>query len=188
MGPKKAFFLIVGIVALTIVSGGAVYYMADMYLSKKAQEISVLKADLEIVELKITSARQAQDDLQRLRFIEDITEAVLPPDKIQADLVGELIAFADKANVRLDAISFKPTDANATVPISQTEPLPDVPGVNALPVDLTVNGSYDNLLRFLTNIETNRRKMQVETLSMSPDEEEGTVSGSMKINVYVRTR
>lgn len=188
MSAKKAFIIICSLVLLTLVGGGAVYYFADQYLSRKAHEISVLKADLEIVELKIATARQAETDLERLSFIKDIADEVLPPDKIQSDVVGELVEFARDANVRLDAINFQPTDTQAQVPISQTEPLQGVPGVNTLPITLTINGSYNNILEFLKNIETNRRKMQVETMSLSPDAETGRLSSNIEVNVYVRTR
>lgn len=188
MTPKKAFIVIIAVVMLIMVGGSTVYYFADQYLSEKAREISVLKADLEIVELKIATARQAESDLEQLSFIQDIADEVLPPEKIQSEVVGELISFAQDSGVRLDGINFQATDTQATVPISQTEPLEGVPGVNTLPITLTANGSYNGILRFLENLEGNRRKMQVEAMSLAPDNETNTISSNIEINVYVRTR
>lgn len=188
MSSKKAFYLIIATVVLTLLVGGVVYYYADQYLSHKAKEISVLKADLEIVELKIANARKAEQDLEKLGFLSDIVDEVLPPEKIQSNVVAELVSFAADANVRLDSIGFEATDIKSTVPVSQTKPLQGVNGVNTLPISLTINGNYNNLLRFLENIETNRRKMQVDSLSLSPNIESGGISSSITINVYVRTR
>lgn len=188
MTPKRAFIMIGAVVALTILGGGTIYYFADQYLSTKAKQISTLKADLEIIEFKISNARKAETELERLSFIKDIADEVLPPEKIQSDVVGELINFARSSNVRLDGINFQPTEAVSAVAISQTKPLEGVPGVNTLPITLTINAEYENLLAFLENIEGNRRKMQVEKMSLAPEESTGKINSNIEINVYVRTR
>lgn len=188
MTPKKAFIIISGLVALTILGGATVYYFADKYLSTKAKEISTLKAELEIVEFKIANARNAESELERLSFIKEVANDVLPPEKIQSDVVGELIEFARQTNTRLGGINFQPTDAGPAVALSQTKPLEGVPGVNTLPITLTVNARYEDLLRFLQQLEGNRRKMQVENMTLAPEESTGRINSNIEINVYVRTK
>jgi Tfp pilus assembly protein PilO len=190
MRPKQAFFGILGVLVLTLVGGGGIYYMADSYLNEKAGTISQLKAEQEIIELQIANANRAQQALDDLSGLDAVIDSVLPPQKIQSNLIGELVVFAERSGVDLDSISFAPTDTGVLdeESLSQTEPVPGVPGVNALPVNLNISGNYNNTLRFLQDIEDNQRKMQVETISLAPQEDTGQINSTLVINVYVSTR
>jgi Tfp pilus assembly protein PilO len=187
MKSKRMFFVIVAVLLLSIFGGGVIYYFADQYLSKKAQDISQLKAELDVIQLKIDGAIQAEKDLEELNFIKEIANQVLPPEKIQSNIVGDLVKFGEDTGVTVRGISFTPTSSTGEqLNLSQTKPLDGVPGVNALPMTLSVNGRYEEILNFLRKLETNRRKMQVDNLMLTPQPDGGDITATLIINVYVR--
>lgn len=201
MTPKNTFrALTIGLVlSLGLCGLGMRYLLAHIH--DLSQEISVNKAMLQVLEDKnaMTIATEAQ--MARLQFIQTIADQVVPAEKTQPELVTQLIQIANENSISLESILFnkktetgKPTEeGGTTIPdITQAEPLPNVTGVFSLPLTITVSGSYDNMLNMLRDIEQNRRKMQVSSVSISPlvDTATGTtgqgVSATILIDVYVR--
>lgn len=187
MTPKRVYFILLAVLILTVAGSAGAYYYADRLLAQRATEISRLKAEHDIVELKISNARDAEKKIEELAFVAEIAEQVLPPEKLQSNVLGELVKFASDTGVNLQSVAFSPTDAKATSNIanSQTVPLEGVPGVSTLKTTITISRArYDQALSFLEKLESNRRKMQVDSINLSPTDD--TFSASIVLDIYVK--
>lgn len=199
MTPKRVFFaVIIGVVALIGITGLG-FYLVSQQLSKRAVNLSKLKADIDAVDVRIEDAQNALSQYEELRFIDEIANDVLPPDKVQSNLVSELYVLSSSAGVTIRAISFEaPGGTQVNDPsLTQTKALEGVNGVFVLPASIAYEtSSYNNFLRFLGNLEENRRKLQVSRLNISPVTENipggGNATritgyqGQIELNVYVR--
>src|SRR5690606_35283341 len=82
------------------------YCFADKQLASRSKEISDLRAENDALDQYLINANQAQENLDRLSSFNEIIDEVLPDNKIQSNLVGELLAIAGSAGVTLDSINF----------------------------------------------------------------------------------
>jgi len=187
MTPKKAFLAILAVLILTLLGGGAIYYFANNYLYAKASTISELKANIDVLDSKLVDTRRAITDYSDLSYLSDILDEVIPSEKTQSNVVGQLIEFANQSGVVVDNINFAPTNnANQAQALTQTLPVDGVSNINKLPINIGITGEYSQILSFLNKLETNRRITQVDSISLSPDESGRIFSSNLSINVYVR--
>lgn len=192
MTPKRVFLAMVGVLLLTIVAVGVVYYFADQSLTARQSSISDLKADIEILDLKVANAKAAESLLDEYRDIQELAPSILPPTKIQSDIVAQLLDIGSENSIELTNFSF-PTSADVSnFDTSQTEPLKGVPGVRFIEISTSFSSSFDQALNFLESVEENQRIMQVENVAMSPEvDAEGNplsvFTVSVSISVFVRS-
>lgn len=199
MSPKKFFFMLIGAIGLSIVIFGLTFYWLNGRLSSRATVLSKLKADIDAVDARIAEAQSTLIQFEDLKFIDSIASDVLPPEKVQSDLVEELYQLSSRAGVTVRSISFEAPGGGqvANLSLTQTKPLEGVNGVFTLPTSIAYEAdTYNQFLRFLSNLEANRRKLQISKLSVSPIKEEVSGGGSssqivgyqgqIELNVYVR--
>lgn len=198
MTPKKGFYslLIGSFVLIALIAAG--YYFTRQQLKSKSTDLSHLKAELDVLDERIIGAQKAINQYKELSFIDDVASSVLPPDKIQSNLVGELYALSAESSVSIRSLSFQSSGGQqiSDPDLTQTSPLEGVNGVFSLPIDIDyTSGSYNSMLIFLEKLESNRRKFQVSRINISPIIETipGTIltritgyQGQIQTNVYVR--
>jgi len=194
--PKILFRILIAAFVLSI---GVVGFEMRQFLTMvgdRSESISIDKAQLQILEDKSLMTIVTEAQMARLQFIQAIADEVIPAEKTQPELITQLIQIARENNISLESITFNkrtesaaPTQQATTIPdITQAEPLPNIKGVYSLPLTISINGSYDNMLGMLQDIELNRRKMQVSSVAISPVSESsgGGVAATIVIDVYVR--
>lgn len=180
------------IVLLATIAGGlGMLYVSDKLLSGRANEIARLKAEDQALDANILTAHKNQQTMQELAYVNELAKEVLPPEKIQSNLLGEVLANAEDAGIFLSSIAFSGSIDEKNPQLSQTVELKDVPGVRALQFTVDMSSiSYSQLLDFLTNLEKNRRKMQVESLTITPEveneQQSDKVSANITVNVYIK--
>lgn len=191
MTPKKAYILMLIVLLATIAGSFGVLYVSDKLLAGRASDISRLKAEDQALDTNILTANKNQQTLQELAYVNELAKEVLPPEKIQSNLLGEVLANAEDAGIFLSSIAFSGSIDEKNPQLSQTVELKDVPGVRALQFTVDMSSiSYSQLLDFLENLEKNRRKMQVESLTITPeledDQQSDKVSANITVNVYIK--
>ncbi|HEX9679559.1 MAG TPA: hypothetical protein VGA08_02990 [Candidatus Saccharimonadales bacterium] len=199
MSPKKSFILLLAslLVVLGLTASG--FYFAKTQLAKRALSLSQLKADVDAIDIRVQQAQTVLVQYEDLGFIESIAQDVLPPTKVQSNFIGEIYKIGNQADVVLRSITFTtPSGRQVTDPnLTQTTPLDGVSGVFVLSANITYEtNAYAKFLNFLTNLEKNRRKLQISNLTINPIKEEivGTnnstrivgYQGQLEVNVYVR--
>lgn len=199
MTPKKMFFILLGGLLVVLSLSATGFYLTRKQLKQKAANLSVLKADVDAVDDSIEEAKKVLAQYEDLEFIDEIALAVLPPDKVQSNLISEIYTLANEAGVTIRALSFTSPEGTPTTDpsLTQTIKLEGAPGVYSLPTTVTYeSSSYNRLVNFLKKLETNRRKLQISRLGISPVRETVTgggnsttvtgYQGSLELNVYVR--
>jgi len=91
-----------------------------------------------------------------------------------ATLLTELVAAADEAKV-------KPKEhAYATEPIEGSDTL------SMMTITANYEGTYANLMRFVHEIDRSPRLLIIEALNAAPEQSNGTLAISMRIDAFVR--
>jgi len=188
-----------GGILLSLVLAATGYYFTRRQLQEKAISLSGLKAAIDATEDSTSDVKNLLQQYEDLSFIDDIASDVLPPEKVQSDLVEQIYTLANEAGVTLRSINFTSPEGTAISDpsLTQTEPLEGIVGVFSLPATITYETSqYNNLISFLRKLEDNRRKLQIAKLGISPVKEPIAGSGSatritgyagqLELNVYVR--
>lgn len=192
MTPKKVFMGMLAALSLVIAGGAGLFTVIDGQLQTKSKEISVLKSDVDILDLKIRNSQEAAAELEKYRDIEAILDDVLPPEKIQNDIIAEILDLASKNNATVENITFPSTDgATLDFTRTQTSAVDGVKGVLAVEIGLTVTTNFQGMLNLLDDFEQNQRKMQVSTVNITPvKDDRGNLTGGfnliLKINAFQR--
>lgn len=169
-GPKKVFYVMIGVILLVLIAGGGLFYYVDSLFAENAKELANLKADDLILEEKIRKGRAIEQQLEDIGFLIPVIEEVLPSNKEQSNLVAELTSIESQTGIELQNITFAGSDlsAGADPSLTQTEALESLGTVKLLPITTATQCvSFNQLLDFLEKAEENRRKMQITSIDIS---------------------
>lgn len=204
---KRLHYILIGLVALLFIGlmGGG--YAANKALSAEANKLVNLKAKDQAMVQQKASFTKAKQELTEQTALYKITRQIVPEDKSQAEAVRQIVKIADANSVSLSAITFPAstlgtgpagtTKAPAAAPasgsksLSQLTPVKNIPGVYLLPI--TVQGdskrpvSYNNFLKFLNDLEHNRRTSQVDSITLTPSPQDPRfLTFTLIINEYIK--
>lgn len=167
------FRFIIGLVFIIVVSGLiAGYYFGSGLLTQQAEDVKTyLNSNSSSVNnsasvLKYKSVLENNSNLQT-----KITGLSAPLNTYRDQLTTILQSYASKSGLGIDSISYETTSASradartATVKFNTTSVV------------------YDNLLKFLTYIESTSPKINVSKINLSVDS--STASGSVKIDSLI---
>lgn len=206
ISPKRLFYLLIatlfilcaGLITLTIYT--------NIWLTKKADRLVILKLDTIGLEEKRNVNQQAARYLKENSSTRDLLDKVVPKSKDQANAIGELLKISEEIGVTINTMTFPESELGnnttgktvaGTTPsaaatnvnaITQAKPVVNIPGLLGIEVSLSqidrrggASGSgvtYKQLLGFLEAVEKNRRTMQIKTLQVSPlKTSTGSISG-----------
>lgn len=185
MAPKKAFFIMLGALGLIVVLTTVGVYFGDRYLAKQAEVISDLKADDELQSTALINAQVTQEQLRKYGYIDLIAEEVLPGAKNQSEVLLIINEIGTAAGVDVDNYSFASTDGEPG-DFTQTEPLEGASAILVFPINVRFEATYSQILTWLKLAEQNQRKMQVESISISPPSEDNNKYGvTVILNAFV---
>ena len=187
-------FTIIWVVALVIIliaGGGAIWWLQFDVLVQK-------RADLDAVKAQVLDAKNKQAKIPQLKAsIVDLTKKAetlashIPNlDRMEYDRFAELLDdIRRRAGVNVPRAAW-------TVP-SRPVPIPGRPAVNQpasvhkVQYDLTVNGSFYQLLRYVNLIEQQRRFIGVENFSIQKGGADSSKGGAprrdLRITIYSYT-
>ncbi|HET7319960.1 MAG TPA: hypothetical protein VFI84_00060 [Candidatus Saccharimonadales bacterium] len=213
MNAKRMHFLLLGLLILSIVGLFAGAYVINSLLAKQATKLADLKQQVQTLEGQQTGLKKAKNDIAKYGELSKITKQVVPQDKDQAQTVRELVNIASAAGVKITTISFPASTlgagvaataasgaATATTPsaavstktlLSQLIAVPNIPGVYQLQItiqnDADTEVSYNQLYRFLSALENNRRTAQVSNIVISPDaQNRNSLQFTLSLSEYIK--
>ncbi len=190
MRQKRAYLVMLGVLAATVLIGLAGFYLGEQRLAKRAASIADLKADQQIAQQQIEIYKETEAKVEELSFVKELADDVLPQEKAQAAAVAQLQVLARESGVGVQTISFGGSSDPKSPELSQTNAVDGVTGVRTFQVTLSLEtgSTYKEFLNFLQKLERNRRKMQVTSLAITPDSNNRNIlsSANLSINVYLR--
>ncbi len=172
LSPKQSFYGFCGGIFVTFAATGFIMYWANSQLEARKSQITLKKTESQELDTKITRAKSLREELVTLRDITTVSSEVLPSEKSQENIIGELISIASKRGLSLETIAFEggaAATANANPETSQAVSIKEVPGVFSLGIQTSIATDYENILRFLEDIENNKRQIEVTNISITPD-------------------
>lgn len=158
--------------ALTILGIGGGFYLGLGVIREYAVEVAQTTKDAEASTTKIDELYLLQQDLARGQSLVDkANELFAAPATYQSQALTDLERYASRAGVSISETSFSSDSGAAQATVTLNQPV-----------------NYDNLLYFLTLIEGNLPKMQVDTLTVTRTDTAGEVTtGPIVITVTTRS-
>lgn len=215
MTSKKIFYLMLGVLGLLVLVGGATVYLGTSMLKSESDKLLTNKLDNKVLEEQQVALVQANKDIEKYSELENIAKTVVPKDKDQAKTVREIVKLAEESGIRIGTITFptsnlgtatpKPTTNNtsgedssssssskpAEPSISQVKPVDGLNGVYQLEItvdsDDNVPVPYSRFIDFLEKLEQNRRTSQVTNITVEPAaKNRDYVTFSLVVNTYIK--
>ncbi len=191
MSAKRFFYIMAGLVLLTVFSILGSFYVGKNKLQAESTTMSDLLADRDITQEKIIRLEKVQKDSTQIGSINILLDRLVPDKKEQEKLVTDIIftatsevgiPFSQVSSFSFSGGGAEPNDLSGTVVSKEN------PGVYEYPFSLQINTiSYDTLLKLLTEIETNSRIVQVDTVQITPDSSNPSVlSVSLTMKAYIK--
>lgn len=191
MSSKRFFFVMIGVFLISIAVGVAGFIWTNNLLKEKAKTVSLAMAERDVLQYKIDLLRKSTSSLKDVDKLTTLVDAVLPKEKKQEDLIGDIIYTASSeagiSNNKISNITFTTTQTPDN--LSGTTALKTVQGVFSYPFSIQIGKiPYSSLLNFLGEIEKNKRIIQVENISITPNKTDASQidSVSLSLKTFVR--
>lgn len=198
MSPKKAYLLMLsvsGILSLVVV--GMVFGGVSV-LKGYSNKLVDAKLENRILEEQQTSLVTAKKAIDTYTDLNQISKAVVPQDKDQAQTVRNISLIASDLGIKLSAINFPVStlgQSQKTSPkktgVTQVKPVTGLPKV--FEMEITVQSdtdtpiSYDTFLDFLSKLENNRRTSQVSNITILPSATDRTkLTFNLVLSTYIK--
>lgn len=167
---KIAFYSLLGALAVVTVAVAFMLYWSNTQLENRSASIETKRALAAELDAKTTAATKLKDELQKNSELIGVAKDVLPGSKSQENIVGELIDIAANRGLKLESIAFSGGQNISDPETSQTDLVDGMPGVFSLGLNTSIETDYENALRFLEDLENNKRQFEVTNLSINPVE------------------
>ncbi|HEY6736530.1 MAG TPA: type 4a pilus biogenesis protein PilO [Candidatus Saccharimonadia bacterium] len=183
MNPKTFFFMLIGVLAVTLAAGGGGYYYALKRLNTQSTELATKLAATKAATDQIDTLNRTK--LQYQKTIVPILSAIdeaLPHDKKQTEILAQLQSIAGSEGLAISSVSM-PSAAGVPSLTSQTI---KTGAVLALPINFQLSGSYAQLQNFLMRVESLNRFTNVTNLAISRPDKNKPIVYSISLNAYIK--
>lgn len=194
MTPKKAHYLLIGLLLLTLVVISTVFYFGRKSLTSTSQK--VIDARLNIVKAEKEEETYIKNKQIYLKneAVANKLNVLIPNEKEQALAVETIYSFASNAGLSITSVVFPGSNLDPSVKsktkidISQAVPVKDLKDVYEIPVEVSIKGnkqsgiSTNQLLQFIESIESSPRNMRITAITYD------TVSSEIRLSIslYVK--
>lgn len=132
------------------------------------QQLEVLRADIKRGE----SIRQLTPAIQR--DCDRFEQSLLPVSNGYSSVSAELDSIAKKAGAQIEGRGFKQKEIPKR-------------GLQEVNIDLTVNGDYNAVVRFLNGLQRSKNLYEVDGLALASDTQNQGANGPIKVSVHMKT-
>lgn len=210
MRNKRFFFFMCGVFVLIVILIGTFVFFGIKTLGKESKKLQEARTAMATADQQKVAQTKAKKDLAKYSELNEITRSIVPQDKDQAKTVRELNAIARSSGIRLKTITFATStlgqapaktsgssesgasttpSAPATPSITQVKPVDGITGVYSLEItianDSSTSVTYDQLIRFLSGLEANRRTAHVQKITLTPGGD-GKIVFNITLNAYLK--
>lgn len=210
MRNKRFFLFMCGVFVLIVILIGTIVFFGIKTLGKESKKLQEARTAMATADQQKVAQTKAKKDLAKYSELNEITRSIVPQDKDQAKTVRELNAIARSSGIRLKTITFATStlgqapaktsgssesgasttpSAPATPSITQVKPVDGITGVYSLEItianDSSTSVTYDQLIRFLSGLEANRRTAHVQKITLTPGGD-GKIVFNITLNAYLK--
>lgn len=192
----RLFILLCVACGLLVVAAFGLTYGANKLFARQGQTLEDAKINYEVAQNREDALQRAEANIAKYEQLNIIAQGVLPQEKDQALTVREIVAIARQNGVSLGSVTFP--DSKLGVPTksktnanteSQLTPVKGISGLYVMEIKVASSGvtRYDNFLRFIDALQSNRRTANITSISATPSEvNRNFVSFNLSINAYIR--
>src|ERR1700681_4491531 len=137
-------------------------------LAQQNKQLEVLRADIKRGE----AIRQLTPAIQR--DCDRFEQSLLPVSNGYSSISAELDAIAKKAGAQIEGRGFKQKEIPKR-------------GLQEVSIDLTVNGEYTAVVRFLNGLQRSKNLYEVDGLALASDAQNQGANGPIKVRVNMKT-
>jgi Tfp pilus assembly protein PilO len=183
MKPKQFFFILLGIVGVTLLVAGGGYYMGLTQLNAQSTTLgtglaSQADADTQIEKLGLLKREYDRDIVPILPLLDE----ALPREKKQTEILAQLQNIASNVGLQIASISM-PSPLGLPTSVSQTV---KAGTLLALPVSFQLSGTYDQLQQFTERVENLNRFTNITDLAISRPDKSKPIVYSIALNAYIK--
>lgn len=192
----RLFILLCVACGLLVAAAFGLTYGANKLFAGQGKTLEEAKINYEVAQNREQALERAEANIAKYEQLNVIAQGVLPQEKDQALTMREIVAIAGQHNVSLSSVTFpdsklgttSKSKANAATE-SQLTPVKGISGLYVMEIRVTSSGvtRYDNFLRFLNALQSNRRTANITSATATPNEDDRNfVSFNLTINAYIR--
>lgn len=186
MTATKLRWILVGLIVLLLGGFGFGTWWLQGVLSESVKVTDHVKIDAEVSTSELQQLKnlqkqlaEEQDLIERTKEIAATTEQYRYQDQVISDLAD----YAARRGIQISTFDFSGA--------ARTKPTELVGGAKRTPFSVTLKGpvAYATFLRFLQDIEANLTKIQVTSLTLSPDKDPNKIANpSLGMDVYIKDK
>ncbi len=194
MTPKKAHYLFIGLLILTLVVIGTVLYYGRKSLTTTSQKVIDAKLNIVKAEKEEETYIKNKQIYTKNETVAEKLNVLIPNEKEQALAVETIYSFAGNAGLTITSVVFPGSNLDPSVKsktkidISQAVPVKDLKDVYEIPVEVSIKGnkqsgiSTNQLLQFIESVESSPRNMRITAITYD------TVSSEIRLSIslYVK--
>jgi hypothetical protein len=152
MNSKRLYLVLLGVIAVLLLGLLVGAYNINKLLGSQATKLTAAKAQSMSLQQEQQSLIKAKQDIKSYTSLQQITEAVVPEDKNQAEAVREIVNIAAANGVSLASITFPastlgagvvPTTGSAATPAAT--PAPAAPSAASSPAATSTSPTTGDL-------------------------------------------
>ncbi len=210
MTSKRLFFVLIALITTTILAIIGMAVLGNIVLKKQSTKLVEAKVEYASLEAQELAFKQAQKDIVKYADLNTLTKRIVPQDKDQAKTLREIYKIAESNCVPVKTISFSnstlgqkvvvapktegqstPTAKPATPPITQVKPVDGITGVYTMEIVLANDAdslvSFDNITKFMSGLEGNRRTAHISNIALTPDRKKNNrLTYNITLRVYIK--
>lgn len=172
MKPKQFYLVLLVIFFLTILSGILGFTLINSSINTKLNNYHIELAKISLADETLDNLVKLHNQYDKITPLIPKLYAVLPNTKQQSEVIVQLQQIARNSGLTINGISFLSTSSMPSS-ISQTQKTSS--GFLALPINLQLVGSYEQLHNFLQQIENLNRYISISTLTINRNEGKNTI-------------
>lgn len=189
MTASRLRYILIALVIIMAVGFGAGAWWLQKMLAERVTETDHAKIDAEVAQLEIEKLRQLKqrlteqkDTVERTRLI----AASADQYQYQNQIITDITTYASRHNIGISSFNF--TESETKKPAAGGQSAPQA--TTKTPFSVTLRGPIDfnKFMQFLRDIESNLTKIQVNSLTLSPDAKNpGAITNpTLSLEVYIK--
>lgn len=186
MKPQRFFMILMAVLVVLVIGGGAGCAWAGQHLRSRADELRHSLAATAVASEQVDQLASLQKQFQALQPKFAKLDAALPKTKNQSQLILQLQQLAGESGMSIPSASFTGSTATVSALPSQTSQTIKVGALSALPLSFQLSGTYDQMQSFLTKLEQLDRFTNVTALTITKSETKNTLTFNVTLYAYVK--
>jgi Tfp pilus assembly protein PilO len=184
MKPKQFFFMVLGVLVLVVVGGGAGYFYGLKLVKAQSANLSVMLAEQKVADEQIDSLQKLDAKYHKeIIPIQPLIDASLPRSKQQTEILAQIERLAGANGMTLSGATM-PGPTGLPSEVSQTI---KSGAVLALPINFHISGTYAQLETFTSQLENLNRFTNITTLQVHRDRDTAAdATYTMNLNAYIK--